>query len=139
MLSFKKIFFFFFFVILFLFFVFFPLLSTGAIFALLFCFTLASGAIFVFSLYCILEHQHFLQGSFYTHLVPLLFFISGDLVFVAASQGMLLNCLTLEAREAYIPGSHGTVTIKRQFLADSDPQGTAEIADCFCFMKRTLL
>lgn len=44
------------------------------------------------------------------------FFISGDPVFVAASQGMPLDCLTLEAREAYIPGSHGTVTIKEIIL-----------------------
>lgn len=33
---------------------------------------------------------------------------SGALIFVAASQGMFLNCLVLETREACVPGSMGT-------------------------------
>lgn len=48
--------------------------------------------------------------------------MSGALVFAAADQGTLPDCLALEARGVGVPGSHGTITI-RQFLAGNHPQG----------------
>ena len=38
------------------------------------------------------------------------------LVFAAATQGTLFDCLALESREACVPGSHATVTIGETVL-----------------------
>lgn len=46
-----------------------------------------------------------------------LLLISGALVFATADQGMLLDQLALEVREACIPGAHGTFTIRETVLA----------------------
>lgn len=43
-------------------------------------------------------------------------FTSGVLFFAAATEGMPLDCLGLEAREAYVPGSHGTKKIGEKVL-----------------------
>lgn len=48
---------------------------------------------------------------------------------LAATQGMPLDRLALVAREACIPGSHGTVNKQRQYLAGYHPQGTAQTAE----------
>lgn len=63
-------------------------------------------------------------------------FVSGDLgftsgapVFVLATQGILLDCMALEARGACIPGSHGTATIRKTVLGKQPLQGTTQAAD----------
>lgn len=45
------------------------------------------------------------------HTPGILDFMSSAPVFTAASWGMPLDCLALEARGTCVPGSHGTVTI----------------------------
>ena len=51
------------------------------------------------------------------HEFGVLIFMSGDPSFVDAVQGMPLNCLALEARNACVPGSHGIVTIRETVLS----------------------
>lgn len=45
--------------------------------------------------------------------------MSGAPIFVAATQGTLLDCLALEARRVCVPASHSTVT-----MGDSSWQAT---------------
>ena len=48
--------------------------------------------------------------------------------FVAASQGIPLDCLALVVRGPYDLGSHRTITIEETVLGWLPPQGTAQTA-----------
>ena len=50
-------------------------------------------------------------------------FISGDLIFVAATQRMPLESLALEARWACNPRSHYTITIRERVFGRLPPTG----------------
>lgn len=52
-----------------------------------------------------------------------LLFMSCDLVSAAATQGMPLDHLALEARGAFLPGSHGAVTIRNSVPSRLPPSG----------------
>lgn len=52
-------------------------------------------------------------------------FISGALVFMAATPEIPLDGLALVTRSICVPGSHGTVTIREMVLGRVPSQGTA--------------
>lgn len=51
--------------------------------------------------------------------------VSGALVFVAVTQGISLDHLTLDPRGNFDPGFHGTRIIREAVLGRLPPQGTA--------------
>lgn len=72
----------------------------------------------------VLQGTSISQSRASTHIWCLRFYVWW-LVFAAATQGMPLDHLALEARRACVPGSHGTVTIGETVLGRLPPQGTA--------------
>ena len=85
------------------------------------------GTIFAFSLCHAPEVQCLLEGNTYMCLVPQFLHLVPWFLWLPP-QGIPLDHLPLTVRRAYVPGSHGTVTVEEQFLAGYHTQGTAQTA-----------